>query len=132
MKPTKEEISLCKRVAEKHRKKIKCGDWILRNGELRLNLDGKLAWLEDGKQDIIITITAKEEIIPLWTISDCLEFLRRSPKIQTGERVWDIIKFKAYVSIRPFGTHKGETVLGACLKAVLAVLEEVPSGAMDK
>ena len=141
MKFTKEEISLCKQVAERYRKPIKCGDWILRDGELRLNLDGKLAWLEDGGQDIIIKITNKTEIIPLWTISDCLEFLKKR-----GEQGWEIksiVKSVAkefyQVEIRHqsgegrfgevYATHpspvgEGNTLLEACLKAILALLEE--------
>jgi len=128
MKPTKEEISLCKQVAKRYRKEIKCGDWILRDGELRLNLDGKLAWLEDGKQDIIITITNKTEVIPLWTISDCLEFLRlsgyqyqlaflKSPKWSNYVHVWKSITGEEY-------NTSSKAPLEACLKAVLAVLEE--------
>ena len=137
MKFTKEEISLCKQVAEKYRKEIKCGDWILRNGELRLNLDGKLAWLEDGKQDIIITITAKEEIIPLWTEHDCLEYLEIECiplKMQIKDDSYARLQgWRWRVSWgnpnaeegKPWGgSINAPTLLEACLKAILAVLKE--------
>ena len=121
IKFTKEEISLCKQVVEKYRKIIKCGEWILRNGKLVLNLDGKLAWSDDGKQDVIITITRKVETIPLWTISDCLEFLQEKEDlielVVTGKHLrwfcrWGNRKMRS-----------SKTPLEACLKAVLAMLE---------
>ena len=123
---TKEEISLCKQIAKKHRKEIKCGDWILRNGELRLNLDGKLAWLEDGRQDIIIKITNKTEIIPLWTISDCLEFLREKGfncfhvDSDGDEATLAVDNLRDGIS----ASFLAKTPLEACLKAALATLEE--------
>lgn len=109
MKFTKEEVSLAKQVAERWRKEIEYGDWFLNEGGF------VKVWPYRHNCKRI-------DVIPLWAISDCLELLRENPRIQIVEIVWDIMKFKAYVLVRPLGTHKGETVLEACLKAVLAVL----------
>jgi hypothetical protein len=68
VKFTKEEINLCKQVAKKHREKLCYGDWWKGRGEsvFLMNIPGEnLRPSEQGK-----------DIIPLWTISDCLEFLR--------------------------------------------------------
>jgi hypothetical protein len=120
MKFTKEEISLCKQVAEKHRKDIKYGDWY---------------WYEKVEKVYLCTVRKipdrHKDRIPLWTISDCLEFL-----IEKG---WDDIN----IDIAPKWEIQclaekglvakgyecgvegwGKTPLEACLKAVLAVLEE--------
>ncbi|MEE9612814.1 MAG: hypothetical protein V3W19_16295 [Desulfatiglandales bacterium] len=131
---TKEEIILSKQIAEKYKKEIECGDWILRNGKLILNLDGKLAWSDDAKQDIIITITTKIETIPLWTISDCLEFLRK--KAWFIIYAYDAMGSTFSIEIGTTGGHypggieakkefSGKGLLEACLKAVL---EEVCNG----
>jgi len=121
MKFTKEEISLCKHVREKDLllKPVKEGDWI-RNEYGKPSTD---LVTSEYIRNTLIFIDIKHWF-PLWTIPDCLEFWRRNPRIQVVEIVWDITKFKAYVSIRPYGSHDGKTVLEGCLKAVLAVLEE--------
>ncbi len=107
---TKEEISLCKQVAEKHRKELVYGDWFISyDGGIKLK-----ALHQKGHRH--------EENIPLWTISDCLEFLIRKPRVRTVEVVCDFKTFS--VSIRPYGTFYGNTSLEAYLKAVLAVLDE--------
>ena len=111
MKFTKEEISLCKQIAERHKKKIGYGDWYV-------NYDSKVR---------IKTFSGKgyreEESMLLWTISDCLEFL--------GEK-FERLRFcddgKVEVQIwlsDGFYYHIGKTPLEACLKAVLAVIKEV-------
>jgi len=120
MKFTKEEISLCKQVAEKHRKLIEHGDWYFNERMGMTNF-----WFHFAPYQGKI-------FIPLWTISDCLEFLR--------DKGWNDIAIEIrpyYDDIKCFAergevdkgcergvTGEGKTALEACLKAVLAVLEE--------
>ncbi len=123
MKFNPEEISLCKQIAEKYGKEIRYGDWHLDLWErLRLSGDTRFGEEPTGKRKL-------NEILPLWTISDCLEWLGK------------LESFRAYF-IDTYGAEsrmlcvnywdeqdktfirKGKTPLEACLKAVLAVLEE--------
>jgi len=134
IKFTKEEISLCKQVAEKWRKPIKIGDWIIPKSY-------------DGKPSIILRIyentplhyfftpfdnTGEEYILgylevdfPLWTISDCLEFFEKRDYQVEIKRVAD----SWFIEIWKIG-HKAESIkewiaklLEACLKAVIEVLK---------
>ena len=125
IKFNKEEISLCKQVAERWRKdKLELGDWyllLLLNGKEQIRLHADLRpWIIQTK-----------DFIPLWTISDCLEFLR--------ERGWYITACYqslnstelniSHVKLPNWKIDKhilmsAETFLEACLKAVLAVFEE--------
>jgi len=113
MKFTKEEISLCKQVAEKHRKKIDWGEWALFNDKIHL----------------VIDLPVNEESIPLWTISDCLEFLKERNYdcilySKSGQSRW-YLKFNIYPLVSSMEIlNGGKTPLEVCLKAVLAVLEE--------
>ena len=120
IKHTKEEISLCKQIAEKHRKeKLELGDWyllkLLNGGEqIRLHADLR-PW-------ILLT----KDFIPLWTISDCLKFLREKDyqvEINSVSDSW-------FMEIWKIG-HRAKAIkewtarlLETCLKLVLAVLEE--------
>jgi len=118
---TKEEINLCKQVTEKHRKKIEEGDWYLpHNDDIEPEL--YIAGITDDKANIVG--------IPLWTISDCLEFLK--------ERSWTNYQFsfdkkgitEVHIVQTPFNFRSNQeivergTFLEVLLKAVLAVLEE--------
>ena len=138
---TKEEVSLCKQIAKKHRKNIVEGDWLLKDEEIGLVQDIKIdsvfnEWL------IILLIESEEvlgsgcvrqndpDVTPFWTISDCLEFLREKGFRYNLEDYR--INPKDLVSIFISGgknsacrlTRAGKTPLEACLKAVLVVLEE--------
>lgn len=146
MKFTKEEISLCKQVAEKHRKDIEYGDWVYTyKKEITLVISpiGKLDWSirnykvlpEQEGRGFYCVHENKNEYIPLWTISDCLEFLKEkggfivnahddtgdsfSIEIETAPGHW---KGTRWLKTRKKFIGKG--LLEACLKAVLAVLEE--------
>jgi len=125
MKFTKEEISLCKQVAEKHMKPIEYGDWLLNEGGF-----AKVWPYRHNCKRI--------DVIPLWTIPDCLEFLRKRNFEMSlcyfnkfsGYRIqiWKPEITQAFYSDYDLDrsleqcTHK--TPLEACLKAVSAVLEE--------
>jgi len=107
MKFTKEEISLCKQIYRKH-------------GEI---LDTKwkpsnLSWKELAK----MVKDAGE--MQSWTISDCLEFLKMN--FEALHWLHGNKTFQVEISSSTFCvTHyRGKTPLEACLKAVLAVLEE--------
>jgi len=119
---TKEEISLCKQIAEKHRKVLRYGDWWKGKGEdvfLMNTLGGKL-YPENQHKDII----------PLWTISDCLEFLKeRYDDVNLGgiQSKWEVQIYDAYDKVRHpkyLEDVRGKTPSEALLKAVLAVVEE--------
>ena len=118
MKFTKEEISLCEQVAEKYRKEIKYGDWYYFKEKVHL------IW---AKPEPIMD----DICIPLWTISDCLEFLGekgRDTIVIEIEPGWDVKCFAEKREVNKGYEHRveggGKTPLEACLKAVLAVLEE--------
>jgi len=139
IKFTKEEISLCKQVAEKHRKEIKYGDWV-----------GVWAWAQNhtlhyiAQTHIVMPdnqITKKlhclngirifeKDVIPLWTISDCLEFFKEKELryyIVTDNHSTTITIFnpKTDSIITQQSVENSKNSLDiACLKAVLAVLEE--------
>ena len=109
----KEEINLCKLIAEKYRKEIESRQYFYNN-----HLIG-IQWSEEGQ-------SKAEWAIPLWTISDCLEFLK--------EKEFRFILHHYDVKEYHLGYGRGtgqwsditpcKTPLEACLKAVLAVLEE--------
>ena len=117
MKFPEKEISLCKQVAEKHRKEIGEGDWVV-----HVNSDHPT--LVRDKESILYLNNKFQ--LPLWTISDCLEFF-----FQKG---WQLEEFfKNGAGTFSFHINKGEedyhfevgkTPLEACLKAVLAVFDE--------
>ncbi len=117
MKFTKEEISLCKQIAEKHEKEIGYGDWYWDEGQKRTVICAvRLAHIEEAPYFI-------KNCFPLWTISDCLEFLRERAYLvfigQEENKGWCEVNAKKIIH-----RHGGKTPLEACLKAVLAVLEE--------
>ena len=127
-KPTKEEIALCKKIAKKHRKEIE--------------LDDKLYW-----KDKIVTvetihttsenldiytasfgyvISADDDFFFLWQISDCLEFLEEKGfnqafiffRFKSGD--WRFTAENKYKKVM----GEGKTRRAACLKVVLAIVEE--------
>ena len=116
MKFTDKEICLCKQIAEKHRRRIELGDWFIttKMGDI------PFLFQYGTKPD-------NDDFIPLWTISDCLEFLE-----EKGWNPYDmswiceanmrIVYIKPGEDSKEF-KFKADTLLEACLKAVLAVLE---------
>ena len=128
IKFNKEEISLCKQVREKELllKPVKEGDWI-RNEYGKESTD---LVTSEYIRNILRFIDIKHWF-PLWTISDCLEFLR--------ENKWNdiVVEIKPYSDIILCFAERGEvdkgyerevvgegnTPLEACLKAVIEVLK---------
>ena len=123
IKFTKEEISLCKQVMEKHRKDIEYGDWY---------------WSTSHNKPLIVIaggFRADEQkhfgVFKIWTISDCLEFFEE----KGFNHIYGFIHFKdgtwtftAENSIEDnqYKRTRGEkasTLLEACLKAVIEVLK---------
>ena len=152
MEFTEEEISLCKQVAEKHKKEIGHGDWIyIRKKRIICGIPLMEVCLVDGnylipKKD---TMLMEKYLInefgfsdegyrqisrlgwfPLWTISDCLKFLRKKDyRINLHENVLTngievILNHPKRIEDITNYVYKGKTPLEACLRAVLAVLEE--------
>ena len=124
MKFTKEEISLCKQVAEKHRKEICKGDCVaVRSyGDLSGKTEYKVILV-----DFEFLHKSLDVCFPLWTISDCLEFLNQGNSFKTElyNTRWNwYCKTKRYEIGAKEYFARGKTPLEACLKAVLAVLEE--------
>ena len=115
---TKEEIGLCRQVAESYVKAIQQGDWYYSK-----DLDGISYYYQ-----IRTEMKPESHIIPLWTISDCLEFLREKCLDHVllihdkEDKVEWFLWMDEYKETQQMG--KGKTPLEACLKAVLAVLEE--------
>ena len=129
---TEKEINLCKQVAEKYRKEVSKGDWWHRNEG---NYPAEIVLVQgEGSADIFNDINKHARLhphgFPLWTISDCLEFLR--------ERRWTNYQFsfdkkgktEVHIVQTPFNFRSNQeiieegTFLEVLLKAVLAVLEE--------
>ena len=141
MKFTKEEVNLCKQVAEKWRRGIKKGDWI--NTEEGIELVGGPYFYLDGEEGELHKSVGGflrgkylGKYFPLWTISDCLEFLYQKEvplEIETRYDPWAVKRgWKWHLwwgepkdNVKPWGASiNAKTLLEACLKAVLAVLEE--------
>lgn len=119
MKFTKEEISLCKQVAEKYRKKIEYGDWFIN--------------IKSGDVPFLYQYGCQYSgNFVLWTISDCLEFFKeRAIYLESLCRTDECEYMCAISETDDLGlvrgtarSFEGETLLEACLKAVLAVFEE--------
>ena len=119
---TKEEISLCKQVIEWYEKEIEFGDW----------------YYEKDSDDIFLCEETNGQyvfpnLIPLWTISDCLEFLKSKTfygRISDIGANYEAVYKKTIIGENDEDLSKviwirnTKTPLEACLKAVLAVLEE--------
>ena len=112
MKFTKKEINLCKEIAKRYKKYFKYGNWY-----------------EYKNDSFLITSQPQSEMSPeitiLWTIFDCLGFLKK--EINSFKLKFARGKFKFHYRknwwIKSI-CYYGKTPLEACLKAVLSVLEE--------
>ena len=138
MKFTKEEISLCKQVAEKYRRVVEEGDYLSFIDKTWLVYHTTGPWISvisrGAKHAISTNLDDKNEWFPLWTISDCLEFLR--DKVSGAHLVTLEVSSKegndkcACCIFDPSACDQkeyiflGKTPLEACLKAVLALLWE--------
>jgi len=137
IKLTKEEVSLCNQVAERYRKDLHYGDWYIDTCKNSTPLVAGSVQIKKLKVGYEITklVQNNKKVTPLWTISDCLEFLRERgfTIIQACEHPMSnewIVEVNPYFSnaVKIMG-HKsfdvrGDTLLIACLKALLTVLEE--------
>ncbi len=129
MKFTKEEISLCKQIAEKHRKEVEYGDWFIMPSDPHLFP----TVLESSPAHKLWQSEINKKAIPLWTISDCLEFLKSKSfygglldrgKYYVANYTKAIIgEDNEDLSIR-VRSGTANTPLEACLKAAIAVLGE--------
>jgi len=123
--PTKEEINLFKQIAKKYRKGIDYGDWYWHEVD-------EDVFLHSTKEKYPYVADAEHAyIIPLWTISDCLEFLREKGYRCAGgsenkDGTWWFSFTNTDRSIAGGFYYQGvgKTPLEACLKPVLAVVEE--------
>ena len=107
---SKEIISLCKQIAEKHKKEIAESDWYISfEDEIRYKRFRGVMFRE-------------QDAVPLWTISDCLEFLDKTRDITL--RICSHPKFNQTTVEYDDTEYYGKTPLEACLKAILAVVEE--------
>jgi hypothetical protein len=117
IKFTKEEINLCRQIAGKHRKAIEPRQYFY-NDHLE-----KIQWIGER------SLPKQAWAIPIWTIPDCLEFLREkyffeSMLLQLIWDGWNYVISKKPTQKEPSFQFSGITPLEACLKAVSAVLEE--------
>ena len=121
MEFTKEEISLCKQVAERHRKEVEYGDWFIMPADPHLFP----TILEASPAHKLWKSEINKKAIPLWTMSDCLEFLQEKTDEVDVIELWRTgKKLKWFCRLENHKWKAGKTPLEACLKAVLAVLEE--------
>lgn len=115
---TKEEISLCRQIAEKYRKEIKRRQYFYNSHRRGIQWSG-----EDGQ-------APASWAIPFWTISDCLKWLKeRYDDVSIGsiENEWDAQVDDAYDKVHHpefLEDIRGKTPLEVCLKVILIVVEE--------
>lgn len=121
MKFTAEEIALCKKVAEKHRKKIVYGSWLHNENYIEGEWFKKAIQLWRDEKSLSPEDSLLCNYTPLWQISDCLEFLSKK------EVMWELsIEVDYTYWLLAEGNKidiRGETILEVCLKAVLAILK---------
>ena len=126
MEFTKEEISLCKQIAERYRKEIVFGDWFYDEGLKKTTIYTPYPHGE-------YTLNAKEQkrfnYIPLWTISDCLEFLEEREFTYVLNFIKTEQRQEYELSLYNNRTHENQLLQGktrkiVAQKAVLAVLGE--------
>lgn len=126
--PTDREIELCRKIAKHWRKPIKCGDWFI---------------LEDNPHEFpalyfgqdLFDITKKTKLLPILTLSDCLDFLEKKGfkqgDIHFDEDLKGRKKASIYIEVSDDKGmfikdlfKEGKTRLEAALSAVLAVVGE--------
>lgn len=131
MKFTQEEINLCKEIAKYHRREIKDGEWVVVTiGRLEV-VELVIMRGSDGLYRIrtsteLNAIKDENELIPLWTLEDCLEFLEKKEYQVDINRVlnsWFVEIYKIGHKAKSIKTWKAR-LLESCQKAVLAVLRE--------
>lgn len=128
---TPKEIELCKKIAERERREIKKGDWVIdinRADIPLLVIDIQLEYLTLSlgyEATYQVSSERKKGSIPLWQIHDCLEWLKEKGwfrvNINTVEA--DVKCTNVWKNIAPIETS-GKTPLEALLSAVLAIQEE--------
>jgi len=122
IKPTKEEISLLKQIAEKGVSFEPPDDW---HGAYHVfHQDKTFSWA-DGEDK---PYYKSDEFVWIATVSDCLEFLREKcqdhvlliheENLNDGEEWY--LWFDEYKETQQW--NKGKTPLEACLKVILAVI----------
>ena len=137
---TPTEIDLCKKIAEKERKKLKLGDWMVikypssyGNIEPVTLFDTK--WVESPNRfpDTPAVYNCStdcyhKDFFPLWQEHDCLAFLSKQYE-EVSIETYDGKKWEssAYIRVKkkdaPVIAEVGDTPLECLLRAVLAVME---------
>lgn len=131
MQFTTEEIKLCKSIAEKHRKEIKEGDYLSFIDKIWLVYHITGPWItvisKGAKHEISTNLDDKKDWFPLWQISDCLEYLFNNGYVRMDIVLMDR-RFVLYLmhggEEERYYEPDGDTILEACLKAILRDLEE--------
>ena len=136
---TTKEIELCRKIAEKKKRKIQCGDYAVvefpRLGEQVILIDTQWEKQEKGIYNYSV-----DEVYPnyysIWQEHDCFEWLRERSYILRLSYQKDLMKKDIEI---PDETYNGEYIsreifirgyyfmekpLEALLRAVLAVMEE--------
>ena len=143
---TTKEIELCKKIAEKEEKELKCGDWIIPHSYggqpsivLRVEPDGKhYAFTPDDKKGEHYILGFIDMNFPIWQEHDCLIWLKKKSwrildvycGLKKPKDGWNvaIIPWDGKVSDidgrRDVKEFEAKTFLEALLRAVLAILEE--------
>ena len=132
MKFSTTEIKLCQDIAKKYRKEIKHYDEVIakwKDGTIKIGrLFNKSVGIVDvGGNKKLYDYLYPDEIIPLWTLEDCLEFLRKKKWLfesltQDDDYIWEL-KLLSPDRTEIIST-KGKTEKEPYLKAILAVLEK--------
>ena len=133
---TKTEIDLCKKIAEKEKRKLGIGDYLYDKVEKCICLVTDFCGIfpfalsEDGKKQRDDFFDDDREWFPLWQEHNCLGWLRERNWVNchfypVENRVeWNIVRKPFKWSADDQIIQQGETRLEALLRAVLAVMED--------
>jgi len=118
MKFTKKEIILCREITKKHKEQSRHLNHYFKYGN----------WYEYMNNPYLVTSQPQSEMSPeitiLWTIFDCLGFLKNEINSFKLKFVRGKFKFHYWKNWTKPVCYYGKTPLEVCLKAVLAVIED--------
>ena len=130
---TKTELDLCRKIAEKERKEIRFGSWVLYNEQEYLVIDYFRHKTEPTHLNLygLKRYVFETDVTPLLSSHDCLEWLKK----RYGEiflktwlgTMWCVSigkRLNEELPIIGLSDLVGKTPLEALLRAVLAILEE--------
>lgn len=141
MEFNKEEINLCLQISRWYKKPIKEGDWVVHfwkdrqreepwvfsvdHIEEHFKTDEPLC-IKEWDGDHKMMSMDFDEVTPLWTLSECLKFIReKGYRVKLDEELKDDpfnVACYGHKSKKAFHTY-GKTDLATCLRAIVAIFK---------